>query len=175
LDDLENSDTQFTPDEARKEVLDAFIVATCSTIAEMAQSLVEVRETYATVTPRFVGDITVVLDLTPGRGAMLVLCFPRPMAAALAERVLAGAGGATDGALVRDCMAEITNIIAGQAKAMLHGTPHRFAFSTPRIFSGQDVSLEQYTGREFLVAHFVSDAGDFTLQVCSADGEAEGG
>ena len=174
MDDLADSDTRPIPDEIRKEILNAFIVATCSTAAEMAQSVAEVCERCATLTPRAVGDITVVLDLRPGRGAMLVLDFPGPTAQALAKRVLAGTG-ATDDALVRDCMKEITNIIAGQAKAMLQGTPRRFAFSTPRILSGRNVALEQPAGREYLVAHFISDAGDFTLQVCAADAEPEAG
>ncbi len=175
MDDLECPDTRPIPDEVREELLDPFIVAACTTLAEMALTAAEVRETYATVTSRSVGDITVVLDLTPARGAMLVLGFPEPTAAALAGRVLAETGGGADDALVRDCMGEITNVIAGQAKAMLHGTSRRFAFSTPRIMSGRNLVPEHSTGCEFLVAHFDSDAGDFILQVCSAQGEAGDG
>jgi CheY-specific phosphatase CheX len=71
-------------------------------------------------------------------------------------------------------MGEITNVIAGQAKAMLHGTPHRFAFSTPRLLSGGDPVPGAVAGREFLVVVFASDAGDFTLQLCPTEGEGEG-
>ena len=174
MDDLERPDARPVPDEIRGEILDPFIAATCSTLAEMVQTTAEARAVYATATPHPSGDISVVLDLTPTPGAMLVLDFPGPTASALADRVLAEAGGAADDTLVRDCMGEITNVIAGQAKAMLHGTPYRFAFSTPKILPGRDPMRGPDRGREFLVVDFASDAGDFTLRLCPVKGEAEG-
>ena len=174
MDDLERPDARPVPDEIRGEILDPFIAAACSTLAEMAQTTADARDLYATATPRPAGDVTVVLDLTPTPGAMLVLDFPGPTASALADRVLAEAGGVADDAMVRDCMGEITNVIAGQAKAMLHGTPHRFAFSTPRVLSGGELMLGTGSGREFLVVDFASDAGDFTLRLRPTEGEAEG-
>lgn len=168
-------DARPIPDDIRRDILDAFIAATCATLAEMAETGADARDVYASATPRPSGDIIVVLGLTPTPGAMLVLDFPGPTASALASRVLAGADGASDDAIIRDCMGEITNVIAGQAKAMLHGTPYRFAFSTPRIVSGRGPVPATETGRDFLVVVFASDAGDFTLHLCPAGGDAEGG
>jgi chemotaxis protein CheX len=161
-------------DKDRGECLQSFIQATCTTLAEMAEVVAEVREVSTTLTPRSSGDITVVLGLTPTPGAMLVLDFPGPTASALADRVLAEVGGTSDYALVRDCMGELTNVIAGQAKALLHGTSHAFAFSTPEIMSNRNLLPGTDPGREFLIVVFTSIAGDFTLQLCPVEREAEG-
>jgi chemotaxis protein CheX len=175
LNKLDCPDARPISDKDREECLQAFIQATFTTLAEMAEVVADVREVYATSTPRSVGDITVVLGLTPTPGAMLVLDFPGPTASALANRVLAEAGGTSDDDLVRDCMAELTNVIAGQAKALLHGTSHAFAFSTPKIMSKRDLLPGTDPGREFLIVMFASDAGDFTLQLCPVESVAEGG
>jgi len=175
LDDSEGPDARPIPDRIRAEILDPFIAAVCSTLAEMAQTTADAGDLYATATPRPAGDVTVVLALTPAPGALLVLDFPGSTASVLADRVLAEAGGAADDATVRDCMGEITNVIAGQAKALLHGTPYRFGFSTPKIIPRGTAVPEMDARREFLIAAFASDAGDFTLALCPPGGEAEGG
>jgi chemotaxis protein CheX len=175
LNKLKCPDARPISDKDREECLQSFIQATCTTLAEMAEVVANVREVYATSTPRCKGDVTVVLGLTPTPGAKLVLDFPGPTASALADRVLAEVGGTSDDALIRDCMGELTNVIAGQAKALLHGTSHAFAFSTPKIMSNRDLLPGTATGREFLIAVFASIAGDFTLQLCPVERAAEGG
>ena len=177
LDDSEGPDARPIPDRIRAEILDPFIAAVCSTLAQMAQTAAEARAACATATSHSSGDVTVVLDLTPTPGAMLVLDFPGPTAQALADRVLTEAGGAADDALVRDFMGEIANVVAGQAKAMLHGTRHRFAFTYAEDHPARRTPScsGRARRREFLIVDFASDVGDFTLRVRPAGGEAEGG
>jgi CheY-specific phosphatase CheX len=70
-----------------------------------------------------------------------------------------------DPAMVADCMGEIANIIAGQAKALLHGTPNHFVFSTPTVTLGEQkmVFKDKMTS---LVIAFECEQGPFALQLC---------
>jgi CheY-specific phosphatase CheX len=62
--------------------------------------------------------------------------------------------------MIRDCIGEVANIIAGQAKTLLYGTPLHFNFSPPI----QD-DFEPPSEAEALQLTFGSDAGGFTLTV----------
>ena len=97
---------------------------------------------------------------------MLVLSFPAQTAAALAGRVLAEVTPAPDDDLVRDCMGELANVIAGQAKTLLAETPYQLLLATPSILSGAGLEFGSRPDADGLVVVFGSDAGDFALQVC---------
>jgi chemotaxis protein CheX len=95
----------------------------------------------------------------------MVLGFDRPTAQALAERVLAGLPEAKDAAMQYDCLGEVANVVAGQAKALLAETPYHFYFSTPTVITGVHKDIRATPGRECLVLGFGSELGDFVLQV----------
>src|SRR5881397_517540 len=99
------------------------------------------RETRRADGCKTVNDVTAVIKLTFCSTGSLVLGFPRDMAQALAQRLLVDSGAEVDDALIRDCVGEIANVVAGQAKAVLHGTPYRFTHSTPTIFLGPDRTI----------------------------------
>ncbi len=63
-------------------------------------------------------------------------------------------------------MGEITNVIAGQAKALLHGTPHHFSFSPP-VVTGPSAGLKLPENMDSLVLAFDSDVGGCALQLCT--------
>jgi CheY-specific phosphatase CheX len=58
--------------------------------------------------------------------------------------------------MVRDCMGEVANVVAGHAKALLVGRPSHFTLSTPTVRSGGPVA-----GNGGWVIRFESDAGAF--------------
>ena len=82
-----------------------------------------------------------------------------PTALELTSRVLQEVGDSADGGIVRDCAGELANVIAGQAKTLLFGTPYHFTFSLPSILTVN--STERNTGR--WVIAFASDVGGFAL------------
>ena len=57
------------------------------------------------------------------------------------------------------------NVIAGQAKALLAGTPYHFAFSTPSVMTGADREIWPRPGSECLVIAFDSDVGEVVLRL----------
>jgi chemotaxis protein CheX len=166
LETLESPDAQPVSPEVREQLLEPFISAACMTLAELAQTELAVRSVYRTATPRTFGDISAVLGLTAEAGEVLVLSFPAPTATALAGRILAEVTPAPDDDLVRDCMGEVANVIAGQAKTLLAETPYQLLLATPSILSGAGLEIGSRPGAEGLVVVFGSDAGEFALQVC---------
>ena len=62
-------------------------------------------------------------------------------------------------AAVRDCAGELVNVVCGQAKTLLRGTPYHFTLSTPRIADGAPDVLNAQ------IIAFASDAGPFALHV----------
>jgi len=166
LDILELPDAQPVPPEIREQLLEPFIAGASLTLTELAQVEPAVRSTYRTALPRTLGDISAVLGLTAEGGELLVLSFPAQTAASLAGRVLAEVTTAPDDELIRDCMGELANVIAGQAKTLLAETPYQLLLATPRVLSGPGLEVGSRPGVEGLVVVFGSEAGDFALQVC---------
>jgi chemotaxis protein CheX len=110
------------------------------------------------------GNISAVLELKGEVVKLLVLSFPEATAAALAVRMLAGVTETPDDSLIRDCVGEMANVIAGQAKAMLAGTPYRFAFSVPRIVAGT-ADFQPPPGLDNFAITLDTGQGEFTMFV----------
>jgi CheY-specific phosphatase CheX len=67
--------------------------------------------------------------------------------------------------LVCDCVGEIANVIAGQAKTLLAGTPHQSTFALPQVVAGNPLSSQPEQGRNCLVMNLCSDLGEFTMRL----------
>jgi CheY-specific phosphatase CheX len=151
--------------ETREALLGPFLEAVAVALREMAGIEPVVRGCHRAPRCQPSGDTSVVLPLKAARPLALVLTFPGPVGTALARRILAEAAQEPSPELIADCLGEVANIAAGQAKALLHGTPHAFALTLPRVLSAeaQESSLPQ--GQECLFAEMGSELGDFTLQL----------
>jgi chemotaxis protein CheX len=104
--------------------------------------------------------VSATLRLTAASGdGGLTLIFPEATASALARRILAGVVDDPDPAMVRDCMGEVANVVAGQAKTLLYGTPDHFTFSPPAVAVGPAVVP---AAPRWAMA-FDSEAGGFAL------------
>src|SRR5262245_56499445 len=77
------------------------------------------------------GELAAIVELTSAAVGALVVSFPRPTAEALARRMLTSVTEPLDDSLIQDCVGEMANVVAGQAKAMLADGPYRFDFSVP--------------------------------------------
>jgi len=163
---LECPDAQPVSPELREQLLEPFISAANLTLTELAHTEPVVRSVYRTALPRTLGDVSAVLGLTAKGGEVLVLSFPAATASALAERILAEVEQVPDDELVRDCMGELANVIAGQAKTLLAETPYQLILATPVVLSGPGLEVGARPGVESLNVVFASDCGDFALQVC---------
>jgi chemotaxis protein CheX len=156
------------------DVMGAFVEAVGLTLRESAATESGVVETSERVLPETGEGLSAALAIRSARVDQLVLCLPEQTAAALAERVLAGASpDGIDAEMVRDCAGELANVMAGQAKALLSGTADRLSFSTPTVFAGPNQPLRQGTSAACHVASFDSEAGPFALRLYACEPSAD--
>jgi chemotaxis protein CheX len=152
------------------EVVAAFVEAVGLTLRDSAgteSGLVGVSEQ---VLPESGEGLSAALAIRSARVDELVLCLPEQTAVVLAERVLAGAlPEGIDAEMVRDCAGELVNVMAGQAKALLSGTPDHLSFATPKVFVGSGQRLREGKSAACHVAHFDSEVGAFALRLYASE------
>jgi CheY-specific phosphatase CheX len=107
-------------------------------------------------------DIAVVVELGSTQPGTLTLGFPQRTAEGLAARILAEVKVPTDDLVISDCVREIANVVAGQAKTALAATPQRFSCSLPGIGDAGTLRTPLHVGEGFFVV-FDSPAGEFGL------------
>jgi CheY-specific phosphatase CheX len=147
--------------DSSHELVEAFAEAVPAALREWAGVEAIVRESgpASAVDPGAGLIAGIGLTMVSGEGR-LELFVPERTAAELARRVLTGAVDPVAEDLVRDCMGEVANVVAGHAKALLVGRPSHFTLSTPVVRSG---GLIEGTGG--WVIRFESDAGTFGAHV----------
>jgi chemotaxis protein CheX len=148
----------------RDELVEPFIQATTVALGEMAGVEVAVQSVSRVAGSKPSGDICAVVQLQSTIESVVVLCFAQSTATALARRILDEVATEPDENLVRDCMGEVANVISGQAKAMLAGTPYQLTFALPEVMNADDLA-SRAPGLSCVVATFHSELGDFALEL----------
>jgi chemotaxis protein CheX len=159
---------QSLPDETRDKLLEHFISAACATLREMAGTEVVARSVHETTLDNSLTDISAALRLISSTDGFLVLSFPERTAHAIARRVLDGVTTELDESMIWDCVGEIANVVAGQAKALLAETPFHFAFSMPKVVVGPNPELQPKQGQNCFVITLTCDVGEFAMQLAVA-------
>jgi chemotaxis protein CheX len=157
------ADARPVPADLHEQLLVPFTVAVETALREVAGTDAAAGTAYRVPSCQLGGDLVAVLDLYAAPARRLALGVETATALALARRMLSETLPDPDDALIRDCFGEIANVAAGQAKALLHGTPHAFTFGTPRITSA--AGLPSPGGGETLVVVFATDVGEVALQL----------
>lgn len=152
--------------EISDELVFAFAEAVPFALREMAGVEAFVREEHpATADDGFGGLSANVRLAATGGAASFSMLYPEQTAIALTRCVLAGTTDQASPELVRDCIGEVANVVAGQAKALLVGSPAHFTLSTPTVRSGDPGALPAHAR----AIAFESSVGRFTVLLCSED------
>lgn len=148
--------------DATRELVEAFAEAVPLALREMAGVEVVARDPRPADQADGFADLSAVVSLTAAGGqGQLILSFPERTAAELAQRILAGTVGEPGADMIGDCMGEVANVVAGQAKALLVGSPAHFTLSTPTVRTEMgEMPVERW------VIRFDSDVGEFAAHVC---------
>ncbi|MGH7144502.1 MAG: chemotaxis protein CheX [Planctomycetota bacterium] len=154
--------------EIQTKVLGPFVESTRLTFQEMAQVELQVRASYQKQTYKMFGDVSAVLGLFGASEGAMVLSFPRACAIRVTQLIFPSLPVEGDEELVKDCVAELANIIAGRTKGALAGTPHSFNLSTPTLITGTEHVIQHKSGVPSLVTVFHGSIGEFALQICMA-------
>jgi len=152
----EHTDKVVLPDE----VADAFRSSAVTTLCELTQfeSIVEKNPQAISLENHIVAVVRLMRHV-PGK---LILALLPQAAAELAERYLPDSTELTD-EMIDDVMGEFANVIAGQAKTILKGTPYHFTLSIPvvsHVMQGAEVSA---LAGAALVASLVFDSSRLLL------------
>src|SRR5262245_20697228 len=112
-------------------MIEAFVAATTTAFQELTNTEIAAREPFALdrLLTQDVNATVVLRHEPPGR---LILSFPLTVLEALVRRYLDGNVSLTS-ELLDDAAGEFANVIAGQAKTMLKGTPEHYWLSTPVV------------------------------------------
>jgi chemotaxis protein CheX len=143
-------------------VIEAFVAATATAFQELTNTEVAAREQFI-VNRLLALDVTATIVLRREPPGLLSLSFPLPVLEKLAGCYLGGIESLT-AELIDDAAGEFANVIAGQAKTMLKGTPEHFWLSTP-IVQRTGTPGQRVAGSAILTLYFDCNAGSFALQV----------
>ena len=144
-----------------RELVEAFAEAVPFALREMVGVEAVARGSRPATAADNAADVSAVVRLAAADGeSRLIVCFPEQTAAELARRVFAGIVMEVTADLVRDCVGEVANVVAGQAKVLLVGKPAHFTLATPTVHDGPVDSDGGW------VIRFESDAGAFGVRLC---------
>jgi chemotaxis protein CheX len=150
--------------DAPAAVVEAFTAAVVTTFQELCSTAVALREPVLVSASLAIGDINAAINLKRRLPGRLVCTFPRAVLEALAGSYLP-AGTFLTSEIADDTAGEFANVIAGQAKTMLKGTPYHYALSIPAVSREPIVSAEFEGERGQLLLLFDTEEGGFVLQV----------
>lgn len=141
------------------ELVAPFAEGVAATFREMAGAEVMLRAAVVSAGDEAFAAVTMLLPLTTAAGpGRLILSFPEVTAVALARQVLKEE---VDSGMVCDCIGEVANVVAGQAKTLLLGTPSHFTLATPMSVRAGDAGVSA----GWQVLQFESELGAFTVYV----------
>jgi len=141
--------------------LEPFVSAVAITFREMAGIEVATRGKHREAADNAPDEIKAVLRLMSEIEGCVMLSLSLQTAEALTRKTLEVVTAEPQTDLVRDCMGELVNVITGQAKTLLFGTPRHFTLGTPVTSMG----LAETPAGERWVLKFASEVGDFRLHV----------
>ncbi|MCX7934150.1 MAG: chemotaxis protein CheX [Planctomycetota bacterium] len=148
-----------------------FIAATCNLFRTMCGLEVKRKNLYLKSDYKMFGDISGVMGLSGQANGSVVISLPKALACAMVAKMLGEAAAPDINDSVRDGVAEIINMIAGQAKAALAETKYHFTISLPSVVVGAGHEIMHKKGTPNIVIIFDAGEYEFAVQVCLAAGE----
>jgi chemotaxis protein CheX len=107
-------------------------------------------------------DVSGIIGLSGEAQGSICLSFPKLMALKVVS-LLVGTDIKVVGAEVADCIGELANIIAGNAKQ--HLTQYNLSISLPKVVMGKDHHIASQRGVPTIIVPFNSSFGEFAMEV----------
>jgi chemotaxis protein CheX len=118
-------------------------------------------------------DIAAVIGITsPGFTGSIAICFPEKIFLVLMGNML----GETYTEITKDLedgVAELLNIIFGQAKKELNENGHSIEKAIPTIIRGNGLSVKHLTPRPTILLPFETDKGNFHIEIATEVSESK--
>jgi chemotaxis protein CheX len=117
------------------------------------------------------GDITGIIGISSSTyEGSIALSFSESLFLNVVERIL-GEKHESINAECKDAVAELINIIFGQAKVTLSQEGLLFQKSIPSIIVGKDHTVDHPSALPVIVVPFSSEVGSFRIEICSSEKE----
>jgi len=154
-----------TVNQPKADLAALFIEAVTGSIGEMTRTDPVAREVIQANFDRTLGEVWALVGSLPGSPDCLALSLPVKTARGMAERVFTDVREPIDDGMILDCIGELANVLAGQAKSLLANSPYHFSLSLPKVMRSGDSRVSLHLGHHCLRIIFDSEVGEFALQI----------
>jgi len=149
-------------------------------INPVQESIVNILSTMADLLPRSEeptlksgefdsGDVTGMIDLvSKSNSGSIAISFTKPVALEIARRMLGLEAEASDAEL-KDLVGEITNMMAGGAKAKLFDHGYDFDMAIPHVLVDANKEIRHKVQGPIIVLPFTTESGKFFVELCFID------
>ncbi|MDR2695691.1 MAG: chemotaxis protein CheX [Deltaproteobacteria bacterium] len=112
-----------------------------------------------------IGYFTAAINVSGHRIGTIAVSFTRTGAATLARGMLGDDVGDLEHDML-DAVGEVTNMIAGQARAAMAEAGVVLRAGTPTVMAGDDIQIEYAAGAPIVVIPFAMSDSAFTVKFC---------
>lgn len=164
--------------QARKKTLNVefvnpFIAATVNVFKTMANMTVQRKRLFLKSDHKVFGDVSGIMGLSGTAHGSVVVSLPEKLACVMIGRLLNENPPEKLTKDVCDAVAEMINMIAGQAKVALAQTKYHFQLSIPSVIMGSGHEITHKQGTPCIVVIFETEGMEFAIQICLKPGEDE--
>ncbi|EPR43788.1 putative chemotaxis phosphatase, CheX [Desulfovibrio sp. X2] len=153
--------------------INPFLSAVLNVLATMAQVVALPGKPYINTKGLAVGDVTGLIGVTGYTTGTISVTLSKGAILAIVNNMLMESY--TDiNADIADAVGELTNMIAGQARAKLSEQGMSFSASTPSVVVGMGHKIQHVAKAPILAIPFTTDHGNLVIEVCFADPEPDG-
>jgi len=142
--------------------INPFIKATLSLFTDYLGLTVENGEPYLNKSPKYLHDVSAIIGLAGETRGAIVLSFERKAAIKVAEKFVGKQFIGITNELI-DCIGEVVNIVAGNAKRDLED--FRIDISLPGVVTGKKHQIAWPSDIPVITIPFSSSFGNFSLNV----------
>ena len=135
----------------------------------MANLLPQTEEPSVKSGPFDSGDVTGIIELvSEQKSGSIAISFSKPVVREIAKRMLGLEEDVSDSEL-NDLVGEITNMMAGSAKAMLYDQGFEFDMAIPKVVEDSLNEISHKVQGPIIVLPFTTDSGKFYVELCFID------
>lgn len=153
------------------DFINPFLAAVVSVLGTMAQIEARPGKPYINVKGLAVGDVTGLIGVTGHAKGSISLTLEQGAILAIVNNMLMESYVEINADIV-DAVGELTNMVAGQARAALSEQGMSFQASTPTVVVGKGHKIQHAAKAPILAIPFSTDQGSLVVEVCFAGSQA---
>lgn len=147
------------------EFINPFLSSISNVLATMAMIEPKTGKPAIQCDPLPPAEITGIIRMnSPQTSGVLAISFSQPLIHEVTKRML-GDDAETADETLKDLVGEITNMVCGNAKAVLDQKGYDFDMAIPQVVIGRDKNATFPVGCKVIVVPFSTEFGDFFVEI----------